>query len=194
AAGGAFPGPNHTTAKNFVASYIRVFNPTLIGEFKGAYNHPDINSLPANYGKNLGTQFGIPNANVDALTSGMPLMSTTGYALIGDAQAVPLNTRDRTQQYAASITKTAGSHNIKMGGGVILRQFSVLQSISPVGVWASDSHLTNNSAGAGCNTIESFLLGYHYAVVRTLNPFAPKYHPNEPAVYAQDDWRATSWL
>ena len=72
AAGGAFPGPNHTTASNVVASYVKVFNPSLIGEFKGSYNHPDINSLPANYGKNLGTQFGIPNTNVDALTSGMP--------------------------------------------------------------------------------------------------------------------------
>jgi len=194
AAGGAFPGPNHTTAKNFVASYIRVFNPTLIGEFKGSYNHPDINSLPANYGKNLGTQFGLPNTNVDDLTSGMPLMSTTGFALIGDAQAVPLNTRDRTQQYAASLTKTVGPHNIKMGGGVILRQFSVLQSISPVGVWTFDSLLTNNGAGAGGNTIASLLLGYPSAVVRALNPFDPNYHTNEPAVYAQDDWRATSWL
>jgi len=194
AAGGAFPGPNHTTATNVVASYVRVFNPTLIGEFKGSYNHPDINSLPANYGANLGTQFGIPNTNVDALTSGMPLMSTTGFALIGDAQAVPLNTRDKTRQYAAAITKTVGPHNIKAGGGVILRQFSVLQSISPVGVWTFDSLLTNNGAGAGGNTIASFLLGYPSSVVRALNPFDPKYHSNEPAVYAQDDWRATSWL
>ena len=194
AAGGAFPGPNKTKASNVVASYVKVFNASLIGEFKGAYNHPDINSLPANYGQNLGTQFGIPNTNVDQLTSGMPLMSTTGYALIGDAQAVPLRTRDKTQQYAASVTKTAGSHNVKFGGGVILRQFSVLQSISPVGVFTFDSLLTNNGAGVGGNTIASFLLGYPSQVVRALNPFDPKYHTNEPAVYAQDDWRATSWL
>jgi outer membrane receptor protein involved in Fe transport len=194
AAGGAFPGPNHTTASNIVGSYVKVFNPTLIGEFKGSYNHPDINSLPANYQKNLGTQFGIPNTNVDDLTSGMPLMSTTGYALIGDAQAVPLSTRDKTKQYAAAITKTIAAHNIKMGGGVVMRQFSVLQSISPVGVFTFDSLLTNNGAGQGGNTIASFLLGYPSTVVRALNPFDPKYHTNEPAVYAQDDWRALSWL
>src|SRR5690349_7279195 len=194
AAGGAFPGPNHTTASNVVASYVRVFNPSLIGEFKGAYNHPDINSLPANYGKNLGTQFGIPNTNFDAKTSGMPLMSTTGYALIGDAQAVPLNTKDKTQQYAASLTKNAGSHSIKMGGGVILRQFSVIQSISPVGVFTFDTLLTNNGTGAGGNSIASLLLGYPSTVVRALNPFEPKYHTNEPSLYMQDDWRTRSWL
>ena len=194
AAGGAFPGPNHTTASNLVGSYVRVFNPSLIGEFKASYNHPDINSYPANYGANLGTKFGIPNTNFDERTSGFPLMSTTGYALIGDAQAVPLSTRDKTQQYAASITKTVGAHNVKMGASVIRRQFSVIQSISPVGVWTFDSLLTNNGSGVGGNTIASFLLGYPSTVVRALNPFSPNYHTNEPTAYVQDDWRATSWL
>ena len=82
----------------------------------------------------------------------MPLMSTTGYALIGDAQAVPLSTGDQTFQLAGSVTKTTGAHNIKLGGGVIRRQFSVIQSISPVGVFTFDSLLTNNGAGAGGNT------------------------------------------
>jgi hypothetical protein len=149
AAGGAFPGPNHTTAQNVVASYVRVYNPRLISEIKGSYAHPDINSYPANYGGNLGREFGIPNTNVDQLTSGMPLMSTTGYALLGDAQAVPLSTGDKTFQLAGSVTKTSGAHNIKVGGGMILRQFSVIQSISPVGVFTFDSLLTNNGAGVG---------------------------------------------
>jgi len=194
AAGGAFPGPNHTTAQNFVATYVKVFNSRLLSEIKGSYAHPDINSYPANYGKNLGSEFGIPNTNFDDLTSGFPLMSTTGYALLGDAQAVPLSTSDKTYQFAASVTKTTGAHNIKMGGGVILRQFSVIQSISPVGVFTFDSLLTNNGAGVGGNTIASFLLGYPSTVVRALNPFEPKYHTNEPSAYVQDDWRATSWL
>jgi hypothetical protein len=194
AAGGAFPGPNHTTAHNVVASYVRVFNPSLIGEFKGGFNHPKIASLPANYGKNLGTQFGIPNSNFDASTSGFPLMNTVGYALLGDAQAVPLITQDSSYQFAGSVTKTTGAHNIKFGAGAVLREFSVNQSISPVGVYTFDTLATNNGAGAGGNTIASFLLGYPSQVVRAHNPFDPKYHTNEPSLYAQDDWRATSQL
>jgi len=81
-----------------------------------------------------------------------------------------------------------------MGGGVILRQFSVIQSISPVGVFTFDTLLTNNGAGSGGNTIASLLLGYPSTVVRALNPFEPKYHTNEPSLYVQDDWRTTSWL
>jgi hypothetical protein len=194
ALGGAFPGPNHTTAHNAVASYVRVFNTSLISEVKGGFNRPNIASLPANFGKNLGTEFGIPNTNFDESTSGMPLMNTVGYALIGDAQAVPLTTKDKTIQFAGSVTKTAGAHNVKLGGGAILREFSVTQSISPVGVWTFDSLATNNGAGVGGNTIASFLLGYPSQVVRAHNPFEPAYHTNEPYLYAQDDWRATSWL
>jgi Carboxypeptidase regulatory-like domain len=194
AAGGAFPGPNNTTAHNAVVSYVRVFSPTLISEVKGGYVRPDIRSLPANYQKNLGTQFGIPNTNFDDSTSGFPLMSTTGYALIGDAQAVPLITRDSSYQFAVSVTKTSRAHNIKIGGGAILREFSVTQSISPVGVFTFDTLLTAGPGNVGGNTIASFLLGYPSQVVRAHNPFEPKYHTNEPSVYAQDDWRATSWL
>ena len=29
---------------------------------------------------------------------------------------------------------------------------------------------------------------------RLYTPFSPLYHSNEPSVYVQDDWRATSWL
>ena len=194
AAGGAFPGPNHTTAHNAVASYVHVFNPTLISELKGSFTRPNIASLPANYERNLGREFGIPNTNFDASTSGFPLMNTVGYALLGDAQAVPLNTKDKTYQFAGSVTKTRGAHNIKMGGGAILREFSVIQSISPVGVFTFDSLATNNGAGVGGNTIASFLLGYPSQVVRAHNPFEPAYHTNEPYGYVQDDWRATSWL
>jgi len=193
AAGGAFPGPNHTTAHNIVASYAKVFNPSLISEFKFGFNRPNIASLPANYGQNLGTKYGIPNTNLDASTSGMPLMNTVGYALLGDAQAVPLTTKDKSYQMSAAVTKTTGSHSFKFGGGAILREFSVLQSISPVGVFTFDSLATNNN-GVGGNTIASFLLGYPSQVVRAHNPFEPAYHTNEPYGYAQDDWRAKSWL
>ena len=35
-------------------------------------------------------------------------MNIAGYAILGDAQNIPLITQDRTQQYSASLTKTIG--------------------------------------------------------------------------------------
>ena len=103
--GGAFPGQNRTTAHNVSASYIRVFSPSLLAEFKGGYVFPRLSSLPANYGKNLGRAFGVPNTNVDESTSGFPYMFVTDYAHLGDAQAVPLTTQDKTTQFSGTLSK-----------------------------------------------------------------------------------------
>ena len=197
---GQFPGPNHTTAHSAVVSWVRVINPTLISEAKGAYVRPDIYSTSFNEGLALNDLYGIPNANVPgelALhTSGMGAMIPSGYARMGDPQWLPLLTRDNTFQVSGSVTKTAGAHNIKMGGGVILREFSVLQSNSAKGLWNFSANPTNSgSLGlGGGDGMASFLLGYPSDVRRRLTPLLPYYHTNEPSVYVQDDWRARSWL
>ena len=196
---GQFPGPNHTTAHNATMSWVRVINPTLISEVKGSYSRPDIYSTSFNEGLALGDLYGIPNANVSgelALhTSGMPAMLPAGYARMGDPQWLPLLTRDNTFHFAGSVTKTAGAHNIKMGGGVILREFTVLQSNSPKGLWNFSAAPTNSGTGAGGGDgMASFLLGYPNSYQRRLTPIEPFYHTNEPSVYIQDDWRARSWL
>ena len=192
--GGAFPGENHTTAHNVIGSYMRVFSPTLLAELKGSYVSPRLSSLPANYDKYFGREFGVPNTNFDASTSGLPYMFITDYAHLGDAQAVPLTTHDKTKQFAATVSKTAGPHTLKLGGGIVLRKFSALQSISPVGVFTFNSQATSGPGSVGGNSVASFLLGYPSTVVRAHNPFEPWYHTNEPSAYVQDDWRATSNL
>ena len=55
---GGFPGPNTTTASAIQTNYVRVFSPTLIGEFKGGYVKLDLASLPNNHGTNASESFG----------------------------------------------------------------------------------------------------------------------------------------
>ncbi len=81
-----------------------------------------------------------------------------------------------------------------MGGGYITRQFTVFQSASPVGNFTFNTQLTDNGAGSGGNAIASFLLGYPSQVARSHSLIYPHYHTNEPNLFVQDDWRATSWL
>ena len=189
-----FPGPNTTTANAFQANWVHIFSPSVISEFKAGYLRTDIESLPANLGSNLSQKFGLPNVNIDQLASGLALMNVAGYAVLGDTQNIPLYDKDFTKQVAGSITMTRGGHNLKFGGGAILRRFTVIQSQSPNGLWAFDATLTRSATGAGGNPLASFLLGYPTTVTRAHSPFEPKYHTNEPAAYVQDDWRTTSWL
>jgi len=204
AATGAYSGPNDTTAHNLVGSWVHIFRSTVVSELKGNFTKPDMLSTGQNPNSFLGDFFGIPNANdpttngANSLASGLPLMEMrpTTIAALGETQWVPLQIYNRTYQVAGSITQTHGSHNLKIGAGIVIRRFGVLQSNTAQGMWGFDSTVTNGGAGnaVGGNAIASFLLGIPTDVRRLYTPFSPMYHSNEPSVYVQDDWRATSWL
>src|SRR5436189_1262966 len=197
AATGAYSGPNYTTAHNVVASWVHIFNSSTVAEPKANYSKPDILSPGPNYQSNLGDFLGIKNAyDGTPLTSGVPLMEMrpTTIAAVGETQWVPLQTYNRTSQVAASITKATGSHNLKIGGGVIMRRFGVLQSNSAQGLFGFDSTVTNSGTGSGGYAVATFLLGYPTDIRRLYTPFKPWYHSDEPSFYFQDDWHTTSWL
>jgi hypothetical protein len=175
-------------------NYVRIFSPTMIAEVKGGYLKADIQSLPLNYGSNLSQTFGIPGVNFDAVTSGLALMTLTGYSALGDSTFIPLIQVDDTWQTNAIVTKIFGEHNVRMGAGYIARQFTVFQSASPVGNFTFNTQLTDNGAGSGGNAIASFLLGYPSQVARSHSLIYPHYHTNEPNFFVQDDWHARSWL
>lgn len=189
-----FPGPNVTKAHGAQVNYVRVIGSSWVSEVRAGYLKADIQSLPLNYGKNLSRSFGLPGVNFDAVTSGLALMTMTGFSALGDATFIPLIQIDNTWQANATITKTLNAHNIKIGGGYIARQFTVFQSASPVGNFAFNNLLTDNGAGVGGNAVASFLLGYPSQVARSHSLIYPYYHTNEPSLFVQDDWRATDWL
>ena len=128
------------------------------------------------------------------VTSGLALMTLTGFSALGDSTFIPLIQIDDTWQFNGSVTKTFGAHNIKVGAAYIARQFMVFQSASPVGNFTFNTQLTDNGAGVGGNTIASFLLGFPSQVARSHSLIYPHYQTNEPSAFVQDDWRATDWL
>ena len=158
----AILGPNKTRAAGYQANYVRVFSPTLVGEFKGGLLDLSIGSFAANdaAGKsNLSAAFGIPGVNVDDIATGLSLMNMTGFAVLGDTQNLPLVNKNFTKQFSAVLTKTAGAHSFKIGGGVIMREVSNTQSSSPNGIFAFNANLTRSTTGAGGHSVASFLLG-----------------------------------
>lgn len=192
--GGSFPGTNDSSAHNFGASFSRVFTPSLIMEARGGYLSVNIASYGINYGANVADSLGLPGVNVDPLTTGLTPITLTGYAGAGDATFLPLIQVDHTWQGSASVTKIKGAHSIKGGGGLIDRNFTVYQSNSPLGAITFNTTLTDNGAGAGGNTIASFLLGYPQQVARVVSLFYPHYNTKEPFAFVQDDWHALSNL
>ena len=190
-----FPGPNDTDVHGVQANYLRVFSPTLIAEVRAGYLRLDIDSLPPNEGTNAAQRMGIPGANFGPAATGLSAIEVIGYAFLGDQGFLPIIVSDRTKQVSATVTKTRGAHNMKIGGGFIIRD-ALKQGVggSPSGNYTFDARLTNNGAGVGGNSLASFLLGYPSATSRNAELVLPNYHTTEPSVFVQDDWRATSWL
>lgn len=192
--GGSFPGPNETRAHAAQLNYLTIHGSTLVSEVRTGYLRVDIESRPLNYGRYLSRDFGLANANVDQLASGLTAMNPAGLQALGDAAFLPLLQIDDTYQLAVSLTKGRGSHNIKAGAAIIDRHFTVLQSSAPVGIYTFSAALTGDGSGSGGDALASFLLGYPSTVRRSHSLIHPHYRTIEPSVYVQDDWRATSRL
>jgi hypothetical protein len=188
-------GPHRTTAAGYQANYVRVFSPTLVGEFKGGVMNLALESFAANRDQpNLSAAFGLPGVNVDDIATGLALMNMTGFAVLGDSQNLPNSIKNSTKQINGVLTKTTGAHSFKFGAGIILREVTNAQSSSPNGIFAFNANLTRSTTGAGGHSVASFLLGTPTSITRNHAPFTPYYHSNEPYGFVQDDWRATDRL
>src|SRR6185369_10331628 len=114
----------------------------------------------------------------DVQTFGLPRLVIQGFQDLGDAFFVPLLQFDNTFQYNGTITYSRGSHNIKAGGGLIRRQFTIIQSATARGAFTFNGSAANaqapianglangstpNNAGAG---FANFLLGAPVTVAR----------------------------
>jgi hypothetical protein len=197
--GGAFPGPNNTHVHAVQGNYVRVFSPTLVGEARAGYLKLYIGSFGPNEGTNAATVMGLPGANLPAYpgrATGLSAIEVNGYAFLGDQGFLPIEYNDTTSQVSGVLTKTWVSHNIKIGGGLIVRNASKRGvGGSPSGNYTFNQQLTNSGpSGTGGNSIASLLLGYPSATSRNFEIVVPNYHTVEPSGFVQDDWRATDWL
>lgn len=183
----SYPGVADDTAQQAILNYVHIFSPTLALDLRAGYTRIDNTSLPLNYGQNEGTKFGIVNSNLNQLTSALPNVYVSGYAELGDSEYLPLINLDNTFQYQGSLTQTKGRHTLKYGATLIRRQVEEAQNGQGPGAFV---FITSPSKYALAN----FLSGTPYSVARTLQLDTPNLRTWQVAGYAQDDWRARSWL
>ena len=126
------------------------------------------------------------------------LMNTTiaGYQgtgscnTLGDCTSVPIYEIDNLFQEEGAVTWTHGTHNVKIGAGMIRRQeqYYQIQNGSGNFVWSA------STAGAPPNSLANFLLGVPTTITRQY-PYQFQYYRTwEPHIYVQDDWHATRKL
>ncbi len=194
---GVFPGSALQRSQAVQANFVHIFTPTLLLELKAAFQRFALNSQPVDLGQNIATQFGIPGANHDYVSSGIPLMQPAGYETLGGASFIPLIEFENTFDYQGSLSWTRGAHNFRMGAALIRRQVIDTQSSYPRGAYNFDGNATNDPSGviAGSgNPIASWLLGLPSIGQLNQNLTWNGYRMWEPNVWVQDDWHVNRKL
>jgi len=190
---GGYFGPAKNNAQNGALDYIHIFSPSLLFEGQASYTNIYLTAQQQNYGSNAASAFGMPNVNIDANTSGLPPVTISGYASLGDGTSLPIVYINNIFQYQAAVTYTRGKHNIKIGGGLIRRQASSAQSGTGEGQWTF-----NNSTVGGSTpqytALQNLLQGNYGTVTRNYSLVVPHYRTWEPHGFIQDDWHITSTL
>jgi len=193
---GVFPGTALQRSQAVQANYVHIFTPAVLLELKAAFQRFALNSQPVGLGQNLATQFGIPGANHDEVSSGLPLMQPAGYETLGGASFIPLIEFENTFAYTGSLSWTRGAHSLRMGATLLRRQVIDTQSSYPRGAFNFDGNATNDPSGAvvSGNAIASWLLDYPSVGQLNQNLGWNGYRMWEPNVWFQDDWRVNRKL
>jgi hypothetical protein len=189
--GTAYAGPSNTTATNLQANYIHIVNPNLILELKAGFTRINIQTLPLNHGVDWASRLGMGNSYVTPDSIGLPYMWMLAgdYTSIGDGIFIPILDANNTLQYNGAVTYTKAGHNLKMGGALIRRQLNYFQDeFSPQGGFAF------LPVGVYKNSLANLLSGNPVFAERGNDLAHQGLRSWEPSIYAQDDWRARSWL
>ena len=196
-----YVGPATDIAYNGQLNYTHIFTPSLLMELKAAYTRINNSSQSPNSGTNAGTAFGFPgNVDYGPASTGLPLLSTSGFAPLGDANFVPIVDLTNTFQYAGTVTYTKGRHSIRAGGELIRRQARNQQSSNAVGSINTGLNLavkvgnTVDQAQQANNNLAEFLTGAFTGEGRNVDLYTPDYRSWEPGFFAQDTWRVTPKL
>ena len=195
-------GGDDIYAHNGQLGYTHIFTPQLLMELKAGYDLFSDFATPINNGQNLnnGGPYNIPNANVCPIPvcSGLASVYVIGYGLLGDSLAAPASIIEHNTQFTGSLTYTHGKQTLKMGGGLIRRNFTFQGNIYAKGIAEFLPTVVTPSAANPTGTfqpsLQHFFAGAPYVSVRSLFTSRPYDRTWEPSGYFQDDWRATSHL
>jgi len=204
---GAFQGTSIQKTYSAGINYNRIFSPTLIAEFRVGVAHYHNDALPSDYGENEATALGIPGANIDPWTSGMPSININGFStpIVGYSASLPWSRAEVNASVSNTWTKSLGNHTIKWGADYRRIRDDLLQTqtVNPRGQYNFDVNQTSLNPAAGAsqpktsaaNNMASFLLDQASFAGRDLAAgYFPAIRGNELFLFVQDKWQASSKL
>lgn len=184
-------GLSNTRGQHLGLGETHAFSSNLLNDVHGGYFRYAVNAVPFNYGNDISTQLGIPNANRgDVNSSGLANLDIAGYTPIGDSEWLPEHAFENIFQIADTMTKVAGHHSLKFGVDFRRQQRNFFQLAVPRGNMVFSGGYTQDLAtGAGGSGLADMMLGVAEHVEQdTLTGLYPTRYWDF-AGFLQDDFR-----
>lgn len=179
-------------------------NPNTILDLRVSFNRFAYDRTPTTVGVNL-SQFGPAFASYtsEVFQDSLPIPCFTNQynnenILCSQGTGSVILAREDTPRIAGSLTKIKGSHTIQFGGEFRIDTHNYAQTNAPTGMYNfSNGFTSSNPTGnyqLGGDSVASFMLGYMSGLGSQGNPALIASEQIYPALYIQDQFRATSRL
>jgi len=188
------PSISDSRAQHAGIGYTHTFNERLLNDLHGGYFRYAVNALPFNFGKDLGSQLGIPNVNRPGYpnSSGLTNIDIAGFTSLGDSQWLPEHVFENIYQIADTLTWIKGRHSFKFGVDFRRQQRNFFQLSSPRGFFVFGGGYTNDLTTAnGGNALADLLYG---VPISNEQDFLAGLYPTrywDLAEFFQDDFRVS---
>jgi len=187
------PSISKSRAQHVGLGYTHTFSSRLLNDLHGGYFRYAVNALPFNFGKNLGLQLGIPNANrsTDPNSTGLTNIDVAGFTPLGDSEFLPEHVFENIFQIADTVTWIRNRHSLKLGVDFRRQQRNFYQVTAPRGFFSfGGAYTADLTTATGGNGLADLLLG---VAGQTEQDFLLGLYPTrywDLAGFVQDDFRA----
>jgi hypothetical protein len=188
------------THYHLVINYTHVFSPSLVGEFKAAYNH-QLGSNEQAKNDFFGLAQGVIKGLTDVRgTQPVPQININGFdSNAGSDEKV--DRLQRTYEWSANLTNNRGRHSLK--GGVFVRNTALTQdNLLGAGAFNFDGRYTfsatlpkpNAQNVLAPHAYAAFLLGLPFTATQRGVRAPGQFRGNSLHLYINDDFKASSRL
>jgi len=187
------PSISNSRAQHAGLGYTHTFSARLLNDLHGGYFRYAVNALPFNFGKNLGLQLGVPNANrsTDPNSTGLTNIDVAGFTPLGDSEFLPEHVFENVFQVADTVTWIRNRHSLKLGVDFRRQQRNFYQVTAPRGFFSfGGTYTADLTTATGGNGLADLLLG---VAGQTEQDFLLGLYPTrywDLAGFVQDDFRA----
>jgi hypothetical protein len=142
--GAVICGPATDPANQAVLSETHILSPTTVNTVRFGWSRFFVNAGSWDEGLNLPTELGIPGVEIagQPMSDGLPVMTFSGYATIGDAGNSPTQIGTNNYQTDDNVNLVRGKHSLDVGFEFVRLQYNMFQTSAEHGSEAYSTHYT----------------------------------------------------